>query len=103
MVLESIYDPEFLLVGVDYLESVRSLVSEARDKLAFSRDRPSVVALLAPFNRKLTYTPYLIGGFRERDPRVLTVEGSFEDFPLISRRQNVCVSCCKKMVSIFCI
>jgi hypothetical protein len=36
----------------------------------------------------LTYTPYLIGGFRERDPRVLTVvgrEGSFEDFPLISR------------------
>ncbi|KAD5317321.1 hypothetical protein E3N88_17267 [Mikania micrantha] len=25
------------------------------------------------------------GGFRERDPRVLTVEGSFEDFPLISR------------------
>jgi hypothetical protein len=30
----------------------------------------------------------LIGGFRERDPRVLTVvgrEGSFEDFPLISR------------------
>ncbi|KAK1411296.1 hypothetical protein QVD17_37843 [Tagetes erecta] len=55
------------------------------NKLAFSRDRPSVVALLAPFNRKLTYTPYLIGGFRERDPRVLTVEGSFEDFPLISR------------------
>ncbi|KAI3664698.1 hypothetical protein L1987_88579 [Smallanthus sonchifolius] len=38
-----------------------------------------------PRPRKLTYTPYLIGGFRERDPRVLTVEGSFEDFPLISR------------------
>ncbi|KAI3818847.1 hypothetical protein L1987_12668 [Smallanthus sonchifolius] len=38
-----------------------------------------------PRPRKLTYTPYLIGGYRERDPRVLTVEGSFEDFPLISR------------------